>query len=81
MRIWLTFAVLVGTPVFVETMMDIMAGSHNMSGDRMGRTGSTSRAGPVRNRVAERWPSTWEKQRCSERALSPFVHGRLRNLK
>ncbi len=34
MRIWLGMAVLIGTPIFVETVMDITTGSHHMSGDR-----------------------------------------------
>lgn len=33
MRIWLAGAVLIGTPIFVETVMDITTGSHHMSGD------------------------------------------------
>ncbi len=34
MRVWLAGAVLIGTPIFVETVMDITTGSHHMSGDR-----------------------------------------------
>lgn len=34
MRIWLGMAVLIGTPIFVETVMDITTGSHHMGGDR-----------------------------------------------
>jgi hypothetical protein len=34
MRIWLAGAVVIGTPIFVETAMDITRGSHHMSGDR-----------------------------------------------
>jgi hypothetical protein len=34
MRIWLAFAVLVGTPIFVGTVIDIVTGSHYMSGDK-----------------------------------------------
>jgi len=34
MRIWLAFAVLVGTPVFVRSVIDVVAGSHHMSGDK-----------------------------------------------
>lgn len=33
MRIWLAGAVLIGTPIFVETLMDISTGSHHMTGD------------------------------------------------
>jgi hypothetical protein len=33
MRIWLAGAVLIGTPIFVETAMDVVTGSHHMSGD------------------------------------------------
>jgi len=31
---WLAFAVLVGTPIFVRTVTDIVTGSHYMSGDK-----------------------------------------------
>ena len=34
MRVWLAGAVLIGTPIFVETVMDVATGSHHMSGDR-----------------------------------------------
>jgi hypothetical protein len=34
MRIWLAFAVLVGTPIFVTTVIDVVRGSHHMSGDQ-----------------------------------------------
>jgi len=34
MRIWLTFAVLVGTLIFVKTVIDVVVGSHHMSGDQ-----------------------------------------------
>jgi hypothetical protein len=34
MRAWLAGAVLIGTPIFVETVLDIATGSHHMSGDR-----------------------------------------------
>ena len=34
MRIWLTFTVLMGTPSFVRTVIDVVAGSHHMSGDQ-----------------------------------------------
>jgi hypothetical protein len=34
MRIWLAFAALVGTPIFVRTMIDVVGGSHHMSGDQ-----------------------------------------------
>jgi hypothetical protein len=34
MRIWLAFAVLVGTPIFVGTLIDVVGGSHYVSGDR-----------------------------------------------
>jgi len=34
MRIWLGMAVLIGTPIFVETVLDITTGSHHMTGDR-----------------------------------------------
>ncbi len=34
MRIWLAGAVLIGTPIFVETVMDITTGSHHVSGDK-----------------------------------------------
>jgi hypothetical protein len=30
MRIWVAGAVLIGTPIFVETLMDITTGSHHM---------------------------------------------------
>jgi hypothetical protein len=33
MRVWLAGAVLIGTPIFVETVIDITTGSHHMSGD------------------------------------------------
>lgn len=33
MRIWLAGAVLIGTPIFVGTVMDVTTGSHHMSGD------------------------------------------------
>jgi hypothetical protein len=33
MRVWLAAAVLIGTPIFVETVMDITTGSHHTSGD------------------------------------------------
>jgi hypothetical protein len=33
MRIWLAFAVLVGTPIFVGTLRDRVTGSHYISGD------------------------------------------------
>jgi len=32
MRIWLVFAVLLGTPIFVRAVVDIVTGSHYMSG-------------------------------------------------
>jgi hypothetical protein len=34
MRIWLGFALLVGTPIFVRTVIDVVTGSHYMSGDK-----------------------------------------------
>jgi hypothetical protein len=34
MRIWLGFAVLMGTPIFVRTVIDVVSGSHYMSGDK-----------------------------------------------
>jgi hypothetical protein len=34
MRIWLGFAVLVGTPIFVGTLRDVITGSNYMSGDK-----------------------------------------------
>lgn len=34
MRIWLAFAVLVSVPIFVETVIDMVTGSHHMSGDK-----------------------------------------------
>jgi hypothetical protein len=34
MRIWLGFAVLMGTPIFVRTVIDVVTGSHYMSGDK-----------------------------------------------
>jgi hypothetical protein len=34
MRIWLGFAVLVGTPIFVRTLSDVVTGSNYMSGDK-----------------------------------------------
>ena len=34
MWVWLAGAVLIGTPIFVETVMDITTGSHHMSGFR-----------------------------------------------
>jgi hypothetical protein len=34
MRIWLAGAVLIGTPIFVETLMDVTTGSHHMTGDK-----------------------------------------------
>jgi hypothetical protein len=34
MRIWLAFAVLVGTPIFVETLSDVVRNSHYTSGDK-----------------------------------------------
>lgn len=33
MRIWLIGAVLIGTPIFVGTVIDMITGSHHMSGD------------------------------------------------
>ena len=33
MRIWLTGAVLLGTPLFFSTMMDLIKGSHHMKGE------------------------------------------------
>ncbi len=33
MRIWLTGAVLIGAPIFVGTLIDMITGSHYMSGD------------------------------------------------
>jgi hypothetical protein len=33
MRIWLTGAVLIGTPIFVGTVIDMITGSHHLSGD------------------------------------------------
>ena len=33
MRIWLAGAVLIGTPIFLETLMDISTGSDHMTGD------------------------------------------------
>jgi hypothetical protein len=33
MRIWLSFAVLIGTPIFVGTVVDMATGSHYLSGD------------------------------------------------
>ena len=33
MRIWLAGAVLIGIPIFLETLVDIITGSHHMSGD------------------------------------------------
>jgi hypothetical protein len=32
MRIWLTGAVLIGTPIFVGTVIDVITGSHHLSG-------------------------------------------------
>lgn len=34
MRIWLAFAVLVGAPIFVATLSDVVRNSHYMSGDK-----------------------------------------------
>jgi hypothetical protein len=34
MRIWLAFAVLLSTPIFVRTLIDMLKGSHYMSGDK-----------------------------------------------
>jgi hypothetical protein len=34
MRIWLAFAVLVGTPILVGTLSDVVRNSHYMSGDK-----------------------------------------------
>jgi hypothetical protein len=34
MRIWLGFAVLVGTPIFVRTLSDVITGSNYTSGDK-----------------------------------------------
>jgi hypothetical protein len=34
MRIWLGFAVLVGTPIFVRTLSDVITGNNYMSGDK-----------------------------------------------
>jgi hypothetical protein len=34
MRIWLAFAVLVGTPIFVGTLLDVVTGSHYVRDDR-----------------------------------------------
>ena len=34
MWVWLGFAVLVGTPIFAGTLMDVLTGSHDMSGDK-----------------------------------------------
>jgi hypothetical protein len=34
MRIWLAFAVLIGTPIFVETVIDLVRGGHYTSGDQ-----------------------------------------------
>jgi hypothetical protein len=31
---WLAFAVLVSVPIFVETMIDVVTGSHHISGDK-----------------------------------------------
>ena len=33
MRVWLAGAVLIGTPIFIMTALDVSAGSHNMTGD------------------------------------------------
>jgi hypothetical protein len=33
-RIWLAFAVLCGTPIFVLTVLDVLTGSHHTSGDK-----------------------------------------------
>ena len=34
MRFWLGAVILIGTPIFVKTLIDIATGSHDMSGDR-----------------------------------------------
>jgi hypothetical protein len=34
MRFWLAFAVLCGVPIFVLTLLDVLAGSHHISGDK-----------------------------------------------
>jgi hypothetical protein len=34
MRVWLCFTVLVGTPIFVGTLRDVVTGGHHMSGDK-----------------------------------------------
>jgi hypothetical protein len=34
MRFWLGGVVLMGTPIFIKTVIDIATGSHYMSGDR-----------------------------------------------
>ena len=34
MRIWLAFIVLVGTPIFVGTLSDVVRNSHYISGDQ-----------------------------------------------
>jgi hypothetical protein len=34
MRVWLAGAVLIGMPIFVTTVLDVITGSHRMSGDR-----------------------------------------------
>jgi hypothetical protein len=34
MRIWLAGVVLIGTPIFVETVMDVTTGSHHVTGDK-----------------------------------------------
>jgi hypothetical protein len=33
MRVWLGLAVLIGTPIFILSLQDVITGSHNMSGD------------------------------------------------
>jgi hypothetical protein len=33
-RIWLALAVLIGSPIFVRTVIDVVTGSHHMSGDK-----------------------------------------------
>ncbi len=64
MRIWLGFAVLVGTPIFVGTLRDMIKGSNYMSGDKWVGLIVPTALVLFGTGAPEGWSSTWEKRRA-----------------
>jgi len=62
-RIWLTFAVLLGTLIFVRTVIDVVEGSQHLSGDQWVGLLVLPRSRAIRNRIAQGWPFAREKAR------------------